>query len=97
MSDRCDSIEENLNNFKDAYVKNNKEFLQLSFYVNEMRDTLKDHIIRRDAEEKEFRDQMKPVLDFFNGVTFTKKLLLGVVGALAAVIGLVIMFKKLLQ
>lgn len=97
MSDRCDSIEENLNNFKDAYVKNNKEFLQLSFYVNEMRDTLKAHIATRDAEDKEFREQMKPVLDFFNGVTFTKKLLLGIVGGLAAVIGLILAAKKLLE
>lgn len=53
MSDRCDKIEKDLDDFKDAYVKNNKEFLQLSFYVGEVRDAVKDHIQRTEDYKKE--------------------------------------------
>ena len=51
MSEQCEAIKKDLDNFKDAYVKNNKEFLQLTFTVGELRDALKDHII----EMKEYR------------------------------------------
>ena len=55
--ERCDEIKKDLDNFKDSSVKNNKEFLQLSFIVGEVRDTMKDHIQRTEDYKKEREDK----------------------------------------
>lgn len=51
--------------FKDVYMKNNKEFLQLSFIVGEVRDTVKDHIQRTEDYKKEREDKET---DYHKGV-----------------------------
>ena len=109
MNERCNEVDAKIDAFKDAYVKNNKEFLQLSFIVGELRDVIKEHMentekykIKREEEDKTFRAELQPLLDWYKGITFSKRLLWGSIagagvlaGAIGAVMGAIYAVKKL--
>mgnify|MGYP001561014696 CR=1 FL=1 len=104
MSDRCSEIEKKVEDFKDAYVKNNKEFLMLSFAVGELRDTIKEHMastheykLKREDEDKQFKEQLQPMIVFFEGMNFTRKLVFWIIGGVTAMVGLAIGIKKLFE
>ena len=99
--DKCDEIKKDLDNFKDAYVKNNKEFLQLTFTVGELRDTLKDHIVEmkeyrisREKNDDEWKDLIEKKLEpLSTGYTSIKWLF----AVLMGIGGLILLAKKLLE
>jgi len=63
MSERCDEIEKKFEDFKDLYVKNNKEFLLLSFTVGALRDAVKEHKIQSEKQYNELGKLIQPYAD----------------------------------
>lgn len=101
MSERCDKIELDLMAFKDAYVKNNKEFLKLTFTVGELRDSLKDHIVEmkeyrisREKNDDDWKELIEKKLEpLSTGYTSIKWLF----AVLMGIGGLILLVKKLIE
>ena len=101
MSEKCDEIKQDLDNFKDAYVKNNKEFLMLSYTVGELRDSLKEHIVEmkeyrisREKSDDEWKELIERKLEpLSTGYTSIKWLF----AVLMGIGGLVLLVKNLLK
>lgn len=76
--DRCSEVENKINHFvEEVYAKNNKEFLQLSFIVGELRDTLKEHMKITEEYKKAREAREAPMLEWFEGMTFLRRFILG--------------------
>ena len=87
--------------FKDAYVKNNKEFLKLTFTVGELRDSLKDHIVEmkeyrisREKNDDDWKELIEKKLEpLSTGYTSIKWLF----AVLMGIGGLILLVKKLIE
>lgn len=108
MSDRCSEVEGKMNTFIQA---NNVELARFSDSVDDLSKAFREYITRaeeykrsRELEEKQFRAEMKPLLDWYQGMTFSKKLFWGGVagvgalfGITASILGIIYTIKKLLE
>lgn len=98
MSDRCSEVENKINHFvEEVYAKNNKEFLQLSFIVGELRDVLKEHIHNNEEYKKAREAREAPMLEWFEGMTFLKRFILGFAVFGTTILALYFAVKKLLE
>ena len=77
-------LEERFNQFQEAYIKNGKQLTRLG-------DLIEFHI----ADHEKFKAKMKPMIEFYDGISFIQKFLLYIIGGLTAVGILYLTIKKI--
>ena len=86
---KCDDVEKNLYEFKEQYAKNGKEILRLAMALESITKEVRDHHKFsednkkiREKEEKQFKEQLKPLLDNYNAFLTGRKWIFGKYGLL---------------
>jgi len=104
MENRLKQLEYEYKEFKDAYIKNGKELVNLANAINILSETLEKHMlenevyrIKREEEEKRDKAKIDPLLEWFGNMNFTKRTIMWILGFFASVGGLILMYKELFK
>ena len=63
MKKRVETLEEMFNKFQEQYIKNGKELTKVSITLK----YLHDEIITNKKNDEQFRKDLKPIIDIYNG------------------------------
>lgn len=87
---RCDTVEDKVDRFiNEIYLPNNKELARLSTALENISERFDAYVSSAEQYKKIREEKEAPMIDWFNGITFTKKLLWGFIvgfGTIAATI-----------
>lgn len=104
MTEQCEQIDSKLDKHLDIYSRNNHELKRLADAVEKINATMIKHIqntedykTEREKDEKEFKEKLDPVIKFYDGITFTQKALLYLVGALSAIGGFYLLIRNIIK
>lgn len=89
---RMDKLEKEFDGFRAQYVKNGKELVRMSDAIDRLGEIIGKHM----KTSEDFQKEVKPMLEWFVGMKFTRRLVLGLVGLTGLVTGILLGIKKLL-
>ena len=84
--EKIEELESRFDRFQEAYIKNGKELARLSGLIE-------IHIKNHD----EFKDKIEPMIKFYEGMTFTQRVVMYMLALLASIGGLYIIIKQIFK
>lgn len=102
MGERCEIIEDKLDNHLEKYEQNGKELMRLAIAVENIIREVKEH--RKSSEENktkrllaeaEFKKELKPILDSYQTLLTGRKWIVGIVSFIFAVGSLYLLLGKI--
>lgn len=91
MRKRVETLEDMFSKFQDQYIKNGKELTRLADAVKYLHEAIKEN----KENDKQFRADLKPVMDSYNTIINGRKIILYMALLISAIGTSVIAIKKL--
>ena len=102
MGERCEIIEDKLDNHLEKYEQNGKELMRLAMAIENITKEIRDH--RKSSEENkakrllaeaEFKKELKPILDSYQTLLTGRKWIIGTVSFIFAIGSLYLLIGKI--